>query len=1068
MSFAFMLFGRLDAQDDTSLTFLVSCAITSIAALSHSLQRSLEENEVSSKLTKKIVEDSDPFFLPSQKHYCLALTRSCSLLSLFMNVVTQSYTCEKTQISPHKNFFSAIRHLGRRIVLMLSVPLQKAISVILASDNLAEIGDICLRLCLSLIRCSSKLAYEVITQECLHQSNIQENSDSLETGNDEFGDLDDDAFLEIDVDKIVAESGVGLRSVYAENGSVLPLSPKDDSTLCIHKDEKALEIRSSDTAREILWPALVSCLDHSRPSVRFEVVQAANCKPTTSGKSILQRQSGAICEVLASLCAVISVHHKCFSQEVARYFRDARLGTSFEDSVNESRIRQCLAASLCHLSNKEHVMKVLDPLKEDLLCLFFEVTADADVLSHFPTEDFECLIHTDSGRFSVALPKAKKALRRLHDALNNHNDEDSPDLYGERLARHSNMQCPAFGYFVSRHWTFALNLSKVFKKESHRSGINDSLHAILLESSYSQYENLPRWAGEALNQLIPGSLESEFMRRTIMMYRIFMIALKSSEYCSLVAAFCRSSLQNLCNISSGVKYHETHEKAGSSDTFSHLKSRILQRSYVVYSSSIIYFCLRLRSSKECHTRVWSESKELESVLTFAVHNVFLPSLSYQDVYLDALMRQSMQSFTNMSSDFRGRMPHVPFVVPYLPGSQTSLSFKTLTADIRKISWRNLRNIVLFASDSHGKECSSRDTTIVSKLLEISSFAAGNQIEQIEFVTDMMDHTTNCAFDVGRSFRTPNSTVSNSTSRLYGLLQNSIGNFTSEMEREGELLYLSPSILKQERSRIIRIYICTTLRLPNLSKVRQLAIFRLIAGIFADDSTRTPQKAQDITISATKALEEDEIIALNLRDDLCPLISALLSRAKSALIDENNWQQTLLKSLMWVSKYILLTPMYETKKIITNEKVPNETLSLISWALTPIAKDAELEILRKFVLGFAEFMHIIASILLNEQIWCDVFRPLLTKMKDDFWQQSDSGINDGCQEVLKLLKSHNKMKSMEDEIFPEIHAKLKTAAKNPYAKSSQLSDDEELPHSAYLIEKEAISNFHAAMQPFFCD
>jgi hypothetical protein len=1074
-------------EDDTSV-YTVACSVASLEGLCDLLETDLE-NRARSEATflhRAISKPSLVMVGGNPQQYCHVLTRGVSLICLLVNVMIQMLDNRESRQDRPEHIVAGARALGCKIVPMISSTAQRIIKLTLAAEHLRETGDGCFRSLLSLVRASINLALKALPAEPVTTSPTP-TEPVVPIGNganhfnlsssDTFDDLDDEAFLSIDIDGLVAAHG-GASTV---SNSRTTTSGNVNNNCVSHCNvgedrNKAWAARSADSLKTQLWPDMVGVLQSSRPSSRFQVnkvSEAITLPISTSGKKIAERQAGAICEVLASMCVlrVKGGHEVKQDLSILLEVNASQYALAMEDISYDERVRQCFAAVLCNLRHHVGMRSVLGSFKNVLLALFLRVSVDAELISHFPTEDFKFISQGDGGRFATTLSKARKRLKRAHDAnrMGGNAVNLEWDAVGQSLLPiQSKFENPVLHYFLSRYWRLAFNLGHVLKINT---GTVDSVFAevgtVLLDPSHSQLNGSTTNASNTEELLIAGSLENECFRRMAMIHRVIHAVSRVPDISFIepaLASLCRSLLQNVCNISGGLRYHENQEAAGAVDTYSLMKARMLQRVYTRCTVELMSRCIRVSAKQSVHH--YGFSTGLSEVVVFFIHSVLLPTLSGKEVLLDALLKQALQvkvSVNNAASSSNIKMPHVAFLAPQMFHHPSSLSVKTLASDLAALVVHNIRDVVAYAIQKTGGE------TIGTKLFEIGSLMGESNATAQTSSVPMIDHTTDLSFKIGSAFR--KLTVSKRpVSRRASPLEMALASHHKEVEENGMTLYHDNTTEQQlaiERSRIIRTCIAPALGLTTTSKQRQVAILRMVVGIFEKSRMDSLSATSDcITVQVGGAITEG---AMSLRSDICPLLRSILLATKRALVDEPEWQTGMLSCALRACHVLLMTPVALRGRV--DECAPR---SLTQWATAQDAMElvsmSSLE--REFISRVTELLYWLARIQINEKLWIKAQIRLFSST--DKKGSADSGLDlpnislvDCPPEFAQLVRANTKFKEVDAALFPQTNASARhSVPRNPYARVPITNESTSTPPPMYAKEKNAIMEFHKAMHPFF--
>eukprot|EP00814_Leptocylindrus_danicus_P021923 CAMPEP_0116013322 /NCGR_PEP_ID=MMETSP0321-20121206/5661_1 /TAXON_ID=163516 /ORGANISM="Leptocylindrus danicus var. danicus, Strain B650" /LENGTH=1067 /DNA_ID=CAMNT_0003482857 /DNA_START=864 /DNA_END=4067 /DNA_ORIENTATION=+ len=566
--------------------------------------------------------------------------------------------------------FSDKRFFGRSISSMVLTGIKTTLSAIVQSIDTGSAGDAAFSSCIGLIRATIQVELIGFGDLCTktqskvdgEQLEIPKHTDPAQ--DNEYGAIDDEAFLDIDLDGLIAQ----------------------------HHGADANHNVDSDS----LWDFFLLILKQSKPSTRFAVkdfTSSQNKQLSSSGMALVHRQAEKICTVLAFLSSIRPQEKLLFF-----YGEQCRLGLA-QDFPYLRSLGQCFSVELCSLANTyglcdKHVHSNI----EGVFSYFLEAILDSSILALFPSSNFD-LLFIKNGCIKSARKRVMNASRRAEEWSQKVQDFDV-DAYGITY-RISRLSPEEFGTsFLARHlWTFGNNLSKCLERNHQNtycalqiSRILRIVDPIMLNAEHNDE------IMSALGVTPRASLERECLKRLLVVTAFFKLLddsqLESNSIMVKGASVAiHFMLEHLQFVSDTVEYHErvTTERGGrrsGNRRSGNPAAYALQRAYSEMSVACLSVFLKVYKP---NTRT-----KLCKYAAFVKNSLMAPSLDY-----NLRLKVAMQTSASRTSDPEF---HINFhaMTPILGGrGDDGGSPLSLTDDIRRATLHRLNDV--FASFANPSE-----------------------------------------------------------------------------------------------------------------------------------------------------------------------------------------------------------------------------------------------------------------------------------------------------------------------------------------------------------------------------
>ena len=182
----------------------------------------------------------------------------CSILCRARYILTQEETCVVPVV------IRSIQHLGYRCLHLIHESLNDALVAATQSLDLGISSELCMRSCLALLRSAIALTHSTYHTSCTRQRNsAQENPSEPETSPstdpDLFGFIDDDAFMDIDLEALTNCN---------QNQEIPNSRNQQNSSMNPDHQSDTLRQELSVITRGEVWSFFVRALEQSGPKVR--------------------------------------------------------------------------------------------------------------------------------------------------------------------------------------------------------------------------------------------------------------------------------------------------------------------------------------------------------------------------------------------------------------------------------------------------------------------------------------------------------------------------------------------------------------------------------------------------------------------------------------------------------------------------------------------------------------------------------------------------------------------------------------------------------------------------------
>jgi len=327
--------------------------------------------------------------------------------------------------------------------------LHKSLSSLINTADQGDTGDVCLRAQLSLLRCSIKFVHYLT-------ENIPENSDVSE---DPFGGIDDDAFLNIDIESLVSKKDSDKIKLTSRASQSKKISLQNSKNGPMTKRNKFDHIIGGD-----VWKMLILMLKYSCPSMHYKISE--NNQEIDINSKLCERQRGGICASLASMCTLpITTEINLRSTFEMIFSPSNHFQMDSNDKLHFKALGQYFSSVICDLAKSFQSCKdIVQNNFKDVFGHFMEALLDSSIIDRFPTSNFD-LVEQNGGQVSVhkkMLEKVSKSNMVVEDFIFDFNDKDA-----ERIARRKKTTIDSPGNYLCKNiWTFCSNLGKQMKRFS--------------------------------------------------------------------------------------------------------------------------------------------------------------------------------------------------------------------------------------------------------------------------------------------------------------------------------------------------------------------------------------------------------------------------------------------------------------------------------------------------------------------------------------------------------------------------------------------------------------------------
>ena len=585
----------------------------------------------------------------------------------------------------------------RSVSSMVFAGINITLSAIVQSIDIGSVGDAAFISCTALIRAT-------IQVELLGFSDLNMNNQSVadsgqlekiknvdQAHDSEYGDIDDEAFLDIDLDGLIARN-------------------RDASS--------DAETNSLDS--DSLWDFLLLVLQQSKPSERFAVkdfTSFQNQQLSSGGTALVHRHAEKICTVLAYLSSIRP-------QENLLFFYDGqyRLGIT-QDLPYFRSLGQCFSVELCALANTHNVCdKHVQSNIESILSYFLEALLDSSILALFPSSNYE-LLFVKNGCVKSARKRVKKAGSRAEEWSCKVKDLDA-DAYGITRRRRK-LSPEEFGnsFLVKNLWDFCNNLSNSLERNHLNAGgalqITKTLRIVDPTKLDTDDDND---ITSAIQSTPRASLERECLKRLLVVTGFFkLLDDTQSEPGSIViqgvSVAIHFMLEHLQFVSDTVEYHERVASERGGNSSGNPVAYALQRAYS--EMSVACFSVFLKVYKP------NVRTKLCKYAAFVKNSVLAPSLDY-----NLRLKMIMQTVAASPNDPESHI-HFNATSPSFDRIDDSgVSPISFTDDIRRATLHRMNDVFAsFATPSEAILFLEAGIMVPSTSLAIGRFLSCGYLQQ---------------------------------------------------------------------------------------------------------------------------------------------------------------------------------------------------------------------------------------------------------------------------------------------------------------------------------------------------
>ena len=622
------------------LKYLISC-IGACLKCSCDLLKETEKTKSLSPLTYDFDNRQNSIL------YVRLMTRICCLFSKALNGIKVNLTssCKLYSTLPSPDQFATFS-----LSLVMEISFE-CLSTLLKTSELGKTGDICFRSLLSLIRIGID-SYHCITNM---KSKIKKSSVQYEPTNDPFGGIDDNIFLNIDIDSLITKQKA--------RNEITPYKNQIEHTRNVPKnvsykttgDEYELnrnQINSdnskytniggdcnhscSDNSKYTniggnVWKLLLHSMKMSNPSLRFSIPD------TNQGHGInvrlCGRQVGGICSTLAAMCTLKHASSVKYFDTFESIFRpDTYIPMENDDRLHFNILGQYFGAQLCHLASSFQTCK--DLVHENLNEVFghfLEAIIDSNIIRRFPTSNLELIDKIGGNTFLCRQMLDKSLVTRINSKYSFSSPGDN-DAVGITRQRKSFFDAP--DYFMCKIiWKFCVDIGKLmegYSSEDENDDVIKNIGKLLTNTELMENEEFNTF----MAKVQASSLERECFKRFVKLKDIFYAFtahrkknrnLSSNIVEGNAIRIVKSLLEHIYYISSTVKYYD-HISGGSNTVSKEANTNSLKRSnaYALQRAYTEMAC----ASLSCFLRHYefNKSKKLDQYMQFLKDAIISPVL----------------------------------------------------------------------------------------------------------------------------------------------------------------------------------------------------------------------------------------------------------------------------------------------------------------------------------------------------------------------------------------------------------------------------------------------------------
>ena len=905
------------------------------------------------------------------------MTRICCLFCKMLDSI-------QTMIQPQdiqQLILSLPRQFATYILSLITSTLSECMYVLLDVNDLGSIGDSCFRSQLTLIRMSVSLSHFLAREE----SNVKMCNAQSQKDDDPFGSIDDDIFLNIDIDSLVSNNtnqrGGGNNTLSKESLHQTTSSTVENGTAnTIDFASKAdFEKKIDEVIGGEIWALLIRAMNISSPSLRYSI--ADNNHMNSIDAKLCGRQLGGICACLGAMCTLRKASSVNFVETFETIFRPGRQSQiDVNDRLHLKMLGQSFSAELCHYAKSFKNCKIL--VQENLNKVFghfLESLIDSSIIDRFPTSNL-ILVEDTGGQSSMCQEILEKVSRLAG------NSSDFSFIFNDNDARGVTRRKNAF-FDAPEHnlckslWMFSANLGRQmseFSEDHLDSELIKNIGKVLVNSDYEIKDR---------EQIVPiisnihvSSLERECFKRLMKLRGIFRIVTeyrdknmssKSSSQSKSIATteenvslIIKSLLEQLYFISDTVKYYNRISggiSMGSRETYanSHKRSRAyaLQKAYTEMAVASLSYFLRFYK--------FGNNLLLDGYVRFVRDFVICPVLlKEKDFDLHVVMREAATPAINKN------IPQIPFDIDlHMQSSRSSTTSpksmleSSLNVDLQQSLSGRMGDLTAHLAYNEEKGL------IYTALMEAGIHSSRNQYDDfmamsIGYALQSMELNNKSSYfnDLNRHMRCDE-------------LQKAVDNYFNIVRNAGLNDNQIDHNIGMLRSFVLHKYFLPRLQSTKtgISSSTKVGILLVFIGMFENKHIKEKNQVKLITLNySTLEIGSTHMTHFTL-NEICSISRSLMQCIRNEL-RMDMIENRIIEYCFSASKFLLefsidLSPLSKQSPLNNNQQESNNIISVSEWIDSSPLRDEDRELMvesrRSYLKIFSQWMFQLGEIITND-------------------------------------------------------------------------------------------------------